>query len=157
MIQLRGYMKILESTLIHIYVCLRGCVQLPCWSGVDGISTGSGSAHVTSVWPSKIASVVKFPNTQYSLSELPSSGCLGMMMSTWRRVEGEEVGSLEEQRQEERADMENSALRCRHTQFWDIYRSSHSSRSLILVTMFTCHLKRDCRLNPTVTGRLKCM
>lgn len=82
MILLRGYMKRLESTLIHIYVCLRGCVQLPCWSGVDGISTGSGSEQVTSVLPSKIASEMKFPNTQYNLSELPSSGCLGMMMST---------------------------------------------------------------------------
>lgn len=157
MIQLGVYMKILESILIHIYVCLRGCVQLPCWSGVDGISTGSGSEQVTSVLPLKKASVVKFPNTQYSLSELPSSGCLGMMMSTWRRVEGEEVGSLEEQQQEERADMGNSA----HAVLGHLWKFSFIQvrvvQSLILVTMFTCHLKRDCRLNPTVTGQLKCM
>lgn len=150
-------MKILESTLIHIYVCLSECVQLPCRSGVDGISTGSGSEQVTSVLPSNKASVVKFPNTQYSLSELHSSGCLGMMMSTWRKVEGEEVGSLEEQQEEERADMGNSARRVLEHLWKFSFTQVRVVQSLILVTMFTCHLKTDCHLNPTVTGRLKCM
>lgn len=59
-------------------------VHLPCWFGVGGISTGSGSEQVTRTGMSKFitASLVKVPKTHCSLSEGLSLGWVGMWMLT---------------------------------------------------------------------------
>lgn len=59
-------------------------VHIPCWSGVAGISTGSGSEQVTCP-PCFTAPVKKEPKTHCKSSDGLSAGRAGMLMSTWRQ------------------------------------------------------------------------
>lgn len=94
-----------KSTWTHILRNTVGRrVHLPCWSGVGGISTGSGSEQVTRTGPSKFitASLTKSPKTHRSLSEGLSRGWVGMWMSTWRRSAERDAEGLMETRRSSR-------------------------------------------------------
>lgn len=71
----------MRNTFVH------PCVDLPCRSGVGGISAGSGKAQVISPWLPKTitALLVKLPKTHISESDDPSRGWVGMLISIWRR------------------------------------------------------------------------
>ena len=77
--------------IIYIYfirnTLVQPCEDLPCRSGVGGISAGSGKEQVISPWlPGTItALLVKLPKTHISESDGPSLGWVGMLMSIWRR------------------------------------------------------------------------